>query len=229
MDLSHWTSILYVSALKNGVKRALTHLHEVYRVLANLLEKDKLDLEEATNNMHAVEVPLCATNPHDGWSDRAPSTRTTDSLSTTHLLLDRLNILLAEKAAIENYGKCIQSTQMENELASQDSTGKGPAIPFLPPRTVVIRLNNRSHRTWCLQNIILMAPIPSSIWKIWSNLTEAEVKAYQDRAPNMSSAISEGQAIANSFPLALYDHYKCTTTSIVVHAKQEVLTCPTKH
>jgi hypothetical protein len=118
---------------------------------------------------------------------------------------------------------------MENELASYDIAGKGPAIPFLPPRTVEVRLNIRSHRTWCLHNINLMAPIPISVWKIWTNLREAEVKACEDKALNMSSSMSEDQAIANAFSLALYDLSKCTTSSVVVHAKQEVLTCPPRH
>jgi hypothetical protein len=74
-----------------------------------------------------------------------------------------------------------------------------------------------------------MAPIPVSVWKVWGNLTEAEIKACEDKVLSMSNPTSEGQPIANAFPLALYDHYKCTTTFVMVHVKQEILTCPPRH
>jgi hypothetical protein len=118
---------------------------------------------------------------------------------------------------------------MENELLSQETAGRGLAIPFLPPRMVEVRLNSWSHRTWCLQNINLLAPIPVSVWKIWANLTEVEIKNCEDKALSMNSSLPEGTTIANGFPLALYEHHKCNTTSVKVHAKQEVLTCPPRH
>ena len=62
-------------------------------------------------------------------------------------MLSKLNIPEAHKAAIEDYGDSIQSSQLESELASLDSTGKGSAIPFVPHRIVEIKLNSRSHRT----------------------------------------------------------------------------------
>lgn len=229
LDLSHWTAILYVSTLDNGVERAIARVHEAHRVLANLLEKDELDLAEMTRNTHVVEAALRAANPHEDWSDRPPPTQASDSVVTTHPILGKLNIPNAEKAAIEDYSESIQNTQFEIELASQETVGKGPAIPFLPPRTVEVRLNTKSHRTWCLNNINLMAPIPVSVWRVWANLTDAEIKACEDKALTVSSSLSEGQPIPNAFPLALYDHYKCTTTSVMVHAKQDVLTCPPRH
>jgi hypothetical protein len=107
LDLSYWTSILYVSTLENGVEKAMTRLREAHGVLANLLEKEKIDAQEATNNAHLVEVALRAANPHEDWSDRAPPTRTLESMSSTHPILDRLNIPIAQKAAIEDYGESI--------------------------------------------------------------------------------------------------------------------------
>jgi hypothetical protein len=135
-------------------------------------------------------------------------------------ILGRLNILQAQKAAIEDYSETIQNSQMEQEIASQENTAsKGLAIPFLPPCTVEVRLNSRSHRTWCLNNINLLALIPISVWKIWANLSDYEVKACEDKAFNAKSQTVEGQAIVNAFPLALYEYPKCTKSSILVHAK----------
>jgi hypothetical protein len=193
------------------------------------LEKDELDLAETSRNTHVVEAALRAANPHEDWSDRPAPTQASDSVVTTHPILNKLNIPNAEKAAIEDYSESIQNTQIEMELASQETVGKGPAIPFLPPCTVEVRLNTKSHCTWCLNNINLMAPIPASVWKVWANLSEVEIRACEDKAFTVSSSLSEGQAIPNAFPLVLYDHYKCTTTSVMVHAKQEVLTCPLRH
>jgi hypothetical protein len=108
---------------------------------------------------------------------------------------------------------------MEQEIASQDTTNRGPAIPFLPARMVEVRLNSRSHHTWCLNNINLLAPIPISVWKVWANLSDGVVKACEDKALNAKTQTVEGQAIANAFPLALYEHHKCTTSAVSVYAK----------
>jgi hypothetical protein len=160
---------------------------------------------------------------------RPHPTRIGDTSSTLHPILGRLNIPQAHQAAIEDYGECIQTTQLDQELAASDSSGKGPSIPFLPSCTVEVRLNTRSHRTWCLNNINLLAPIPSSVWKIWANLSELEVKACKEKALSTSSLLVEAHSIANAFPLALFDNHKCTTTAIMLHAKQDVLTYPPSH
>jgi hypothetical protein len=195
LDLSHWTSIMLVSTQENGVEKAMARLQEAHAVLPNLLEKDEINL------------------------DRPTPTKAGDSPSVMHPILGRLNIPHAQQAAIEDYGECIQSTQLDQELASLDSSSKGPAIPFLPQRTVEVRLNMQNHRSWCLNNINLLTPNPTSVWKIWRNLSETEVKACEDRALNSPSQVAEAHPIANAFPLALFDHHKCTTTSISLHAK----------
>jgi hypothetical protein len=225
LDLSHWTSVMYVATVDNGVEKALARLQEAHGVLANLLEKDEIELEEATNHARVVETALRAANPHEDWSDRTTPSKGDDSFPAIHPMLSKLNIPEAQKAAIEDYGDSIQSSQLESKLASLDAAGKGPAIPFVPYRIVEIRLNSQSHRTWCLSNINLLAPIPTSVWKIWANLTYNDVKACEDKAINVSSFSIEGQLVANAFPLALYDNHKCTTTSVRVHTKQDVLTC----
>jgi hypothetical protein len=147
LDLFHWTSIIYLSTLEGGVKRALTRLREAHAVLVHLLEKDELDLEEANTNTHLVESALHTTNPHEDWSDRPTPTRATDSVSSLHPIVGRLNIPQTHQVALEDFGESIQSTQMDQEMVSQDSSGKGSTIPFLPPHTIEIRLNARSHRT----------------------------------------------------------------------------------
>jgi hypothetical protein len=83
-----------------------------------------------------------------------------------HPLLNRLNIEQAHKAAIEELSESITYTQTEANRAALEATSRGPAIPFLPARAVEDLLNTRSHCTWCLSNINLMAPITIPLWKI---------------------------------------------------------------
>ena len=229
LDLSHWTSILFISTQDKGIEKALARVREAHAVLANLLEKDEVDLEEATNTTSEVEAAPRAANPHEDWFDQPNPSKTADAMTTMHPLLGGHNIPHAQKAALEDLGECIQSTQMEQEVASNDASGRGPAIPFLPRRAVEVRLNTRSHRTWCLNNINLLAPIPTSVWKVWANLSDANIKTCEDRALTSATQAAEGLAVANAFPLALFDHHKCTTMSIKLHAKQDVLTCPPRN
>jgi hypothetical protein len=58
LNLSHWTSMMFMSTLDRGVEKALGHLREAHNVLANLLEKDKFDLQEAITNTRLVEAAL---------------------------------------------------------------------------------------------------------------------------------------------------------------------------
>ena len=63
LDLSHWTSLLYVSTFESVVEKAMTCLWEAHEVLPNFLEKDKIDLAKALANTQVVETALWATNP----------------------------------------------------------------------------------------------------------------------------------------------------------------------
>ena len=163
LDLSHWTSIMVASTFDNGVEKALTHLREAHMVLVVLLEKVEQELEEILSNARVVETALRAANTHDDWLDQPQQTRAVETLEILYPMVGRLNIPHAHKAAIEDYGDSIQSFQMETEIASLDASGKGPAIPLLPPCTVEVRLNSRSHQTWYLNNINLLVPIPPTV------------------------------------------------------------------
>ena len=131
-------------------------------MLGQLLENDEHELEVALRNTRIVENALCSVNPHEDWSNLPLQTDLAkaagDSLGL-YPLLDKLNIALAHKAVIEDFSESISTTQIERDLASLDTASKGPAIPFLPSRAIEERLASRSHRTWCLKNINLLASI----------------------------------------------------------------------
>ena len=231
LDLSHWTSILFVSTLENGIDTALGRLKEAHELLATLLEKDDLDENEAQNNLRATEDALRAANPHEDWSHRPTPTHNPDAVTPMHPLVEHLNIPDGETATIEDYSDGMQSIQADFELISSDAdAGRDPAIPFIPPRTVEVRLNSRSQRSWCLRNINLLAPIPTSVWKVWAHLSDAEVKACDDKALGEESSLSkDGQVIPNAFPLVLYDQRKCPTQPVLLYTKQDIATAAPRH
>jgi hypothetical protein len=70
-------------------------LREAHGILANLLEKDESNLEEANKNTYLVETVLRATNPKEDWSYRFPTNRAADTINSSHPILGRLNIPLA--------------------------------------------------------------------------------------------------------------------------------------
>ena len=219
-----------MSTLENGSEAALNRLREAQGVLANLLEKDELEETVAYNNLKATEDALRAANPHEDWSHRPTTAPASDSLTPMHPLVGRLNIPDAETAAIEDYGDGIQSTQVEFEIASLDAdASNGPDIPFTPPRTVEWRLNSRLHRTWCLKNINLLAPIPTSVWKIWAHMTEVEIKSCEEKAFVSEPLFKDGKIIPNAFPLVLYDQHKCPTLPVLLFLKQDLGTAAPRH
>jgi hypothetical protein len=146
-----------------------------------------------------------------------------------HPLLSRINIALVHKSAIEDLSESIQNTQAEAMRASLEASGRGPAIPFTPARAVEEQLASRSHRTWCVSNINLLAPISIPMWKLWASLSDVEVKASKDKALNRLDLLKDPIMIPNAFPLAMFDHHKCTTTKVQVLAKQDMLTYPPRH
>jgi hypothetical protein len=213
-------------------EKGLSRLREAHQVLSQLLEKDELDFEEAIRNTRVVEIALRNANPHEDWSDLPPPidlSKSSEVTPTLHPLLSKLNIVPAHKAAFEDFSENILTTQSEKDLASLENAGKGPTIPFLPSRAIEEQLASRSHRTWCLKNINLLAPISLSMWKIWADISDSEVAACEERALSFVGLLKEPQEMVNAFPIAIYDHHKCTTTTIKVHAKQDVLTCAPRH
>jgi hypothetical protein len=228
LDLSHWTAIMFTAA--ENTEQGLAKLMQAHSVLSTILERDEKDLEEAEFHTRAVEAALKATNPHETWSNESasiptvPLDGTSSSPSAMHPLLSRLNIAQAHQAAIEELSESITYTQTEANHAALEASGRGPAIPFLPARAVEDQLNTKSHRTWCLNNINLMAPITIPMWKIWAYLSDQEVKRCEERALNCENLLREPIILSNAFPLALFDHHKCNTTKIQVLAKQNVMT-----
>ena len=154
----------------------LTRLRQAYKVLPSILDRDELELKEAARNTKTVEAYLRLANPHESWTHDVSSLPTTNITraapptsspsATAHPLLSKLKLAPAHKSALDDLSESIHSTYAESARAQLEAIGRGPAIPFLLPRAVEEQLSNRSHRTWCINNINLLAPITTSMWKM---------------------------------------------------------------
>jgi hypothetical protein len=60
-------------------------------------------------------------------------------------------------------------------------------------------------------------------------MKDEEVKFYEDKALNRVNLHRDPVFIPNAFPLAMYDHQKCTTTKVQVLVKHDILTCLPRH
>jgi hypothetical protein len=73
---------------------------------------------------------------------------------------------------------------------------------------------------------INLAPISTPMWKFWTYLSDDEVKECEERALSCHNmAKKDGVLIPNAFPLAMFGHHKYTTTAIMLHTKQDMMTC----
>ena len=95
LDLSHWMSIMYASLEKK--EEGLAKLTQAHAVLATLLERDELELEEAERNSKLVEVALIAANPQDKFLTETVTVPITNLDETAnscnlHPLLSKLNL-----------------------------------------------------------------------------------------------------------------------------------------
>lgn len=130
----------------------------------------------------------------------------------------------AHKAALEDFSTAIQNTQSELDMALLVYSGKGPFVPFTPPRSVEEQLASKGYRCWGLPNINLLAPISINMWKTWAHLTDAELKILRNNVVHGTGTMKEAQNIPHNFPLALFDHQKCNLPTVRILTKQNLQT-----
>ena len=68
------------------------------------------------------------------------------------------------------------------------------------------------------------ASISLSMWKIWVDISDSKATACEERALSCLGMLKKPQVMANAFRIDVYDHHKCTSLVIKIHAKQDVLT-----
>ena len=77
--------------------------------------------------------------------------------SIIHPLLAKLKISSLEMAALEDFTKDINSSQMKKDKQTMVNT-KGPLVPVKPPRYVELHVADHQHRMWAIGNTNMMAP-----------------------------------------------------------------------
>ena len=227
LDLGHWTSIMLAAV---DDEDGLLQLQQAHAVLESLLERDELELEESERNLKIVQAALAKANPQEKVEESASDmlvTNLEDSGPSVelHPWISKLN-LGQDKTAVSDLKKSIVYIQSEQEGAYLETTGGEPSVPFLPVRIVEHLLASQAHRTWCLKNKNVLLPITAAMWKFWANLSNKEIKMCEDHALNMTPHFKSLTRLPNAFPLAVYDHHKCPTTTVQMLVKQDVLTCP---
>lgn len=223
LDLSQWTLILATEYSKAGT--GLEQLKKAHEQLADILDVEAEELEVAVHNTTLVDVALKKANPHEMPKQQLTSLASSEDTSASpHPLLGRLMIAQAHKAALEDFSIAIQNTQTELDMALLISSGKGPAVPFVPARSIEEQVAHKGYRCWGLPNINTLAPISIHMWKTWAHLTETEMKALRNNAVHGTGTLREAQNIPHNFPLALFDHHKCPLPTVRVLTKQHLQT-----
>jgi len=119
-------------------------------------------------------------------------------------------------------------TQQERELATLSTNADNIAIPFHPPRAVEEMATNRNHRIWQLGNINLLAPIPIATWRLWARLTASELERCKEVVLHNKNFVRGLHDLLQPFSLVLFDHNKCTTKNVRIHAKNDLDTGKTR-
>ena len=155
--------------------------------------------------MKKVEAMLLTVNPQDRITTEHQSATVTcldDSnlISDPHPLFSRLNLGDC-LGAVGDLKESINISQSDQQCADMEATGKGPSVPFVLARAVEQLLATRAHRTWCLQNANLLAPISIPMWKFWGNPCSCSLKDWvytcMDRADSLHlSPLISGSSIS---------------------------------
>ena len=81
----------------------------------------------------------------------------------------------------------------------------------MPPRVVEELVGEKCHRVWTIPNLNLLAPISTSVWRIWTGLSDDEMKACAVAAEYNRSLIRGKHKLLHPFSLSSFDHRKCQT------------------
>lgn len=133
LDLSQWTLILNLTICESAQK-ALDQLQVAHTQLAEMLDWEHEELQQAEKDSVLVDAALKAANSHDVSSK--PTSFSGPSTTANHPFLNGLNIAPAQKAALEDLVETIQTSQTEKDLALLMASGKGAVAPFTPARSI---------------------------------------------------------------------------------------------
>ena len=225
LDLAAWTS-LFVLATTDKPK-TVDRLRKAHSKLPELLIKDEQEADRSALLAQKVEVVLKLANDDALGTDAARTITGPEALPDTvaHPLLAKLKISSTELSALEDFSEGIQSSQAEKQKTNVVSS-KGPVVPIRSSRSVELLVAEYQHRMWAVGNTNFLSPISIPMWKAWAGLSDNEVESYKKQAINNIGVLRAPMDLLHAFPLAMYDHSKCTTLEVKLHTKQDL---PTGH
>ena len=225
LDLAAWTS-LFVLATTDKTK-TVDRLRKAHGKLPELLVEDEQEADRAELLAQKVEAVLKLANEDALGSDAARTLTGPEATpgTDTHPLLAKLKISSTDRSALEGFSEVIQTSQAEKQKQHVVSS-KGPVVPIRPSRSVELLVAEYQHRMWAVGNTNLLSPISIPMWKAWTGLSDSEVESYKKQAMNNIGVLRAPMDLLHAFPLAMYDHSKCTTLEVKLHTKQDL---PTGH
>jgi len=208
----------------------------MHKKLEAFMTTDGLEYQEARGNTTMVEAALKKANgvqTDSVASSEVPNSSVTDITGDSgnafsHPVLQDMDIEEAHKAALEDLQEAISVTQQERELATLSSNADNITIPFNPPRAVEEMVGSKHHRIWQLGNINLLAPILIATWRLWTGLTPSDLDLCKEAALQNNFFVRGSHDLLQPFNLALFDHKKCTSDVVRIHAKNDLDTGKTR-
>jgi hypothetical protein len=100
------------------------------------------------------------------------------------------------------------------------ASGKGHVVPLIPARLIEEQVAYRGHKCWVLPKINLLVPTSIGMWKLWTFISNDEVKTLKRNVINMIVMLRDAQDISHSCPLSYFDHQKCSTPKTRFLTKQ---------
>ena len=140
-----------------------------------------------------------------------------------HPLLTKLRISPADRTTLEDLSENIQCSQIEKDKSTLVNT-KGPVVPLKPPRCIKLLVVEHQHKMWAAGNTNVLAPITMQMWKTWAGLTDGDIDNFKKQALNNVGVLRAPVDLLPAFSLNMFEHSKCTTTEVKLHAKQDLPT-----
>lgn len=95
-------------------------------------------------------------------------------------------------------------------------------MPLKPPICVELMITDCHHKMWVADNTNLMAPITVSMRNTWAGLTDTNIENSKKQTLNNVDVLRAPIDLLPAFSLNMFEHFKCTTTRVKLHTKQNL-------
>lgn len=210
--------------MSGEVDQTMAMLRDAHVKLPDILEQEAVELQKALQDSTTIEEAIRKANPTEQWRALPITSLAEASPKRAHPLLSRLNIAEAHKAALKDLSSSIQNSQAEKDMQVLITSRRGPLVPIMPHRSVEDQVAHKDHRVWGLNNINLLAPITTAMWRHWIDLSRPDIETLKLNAINGSGVLQDPVDVMNPFPLSMFNPSKCSTAEVRIHTKSDLQT-----